>query len=217
MSVVVATMSHARLSPREVRSRVLEIARRRQKPGRGSSLEFLHRRTAMRKWPDLTEILREVPWAIVGGVAMRHCAPERATVDLDILIPSNQAEAARERLKQAGFRYEGELTVRGSTWVAPDGTPVNALEADAPWLGDALRQAQQNRDLQGLPVLPMPYFVLMKLRSGRTVDIADITRMLGLADDTILEQVRETVRQWEPDALEDIESMILLGRMEVQE
>lgn len=216
MSAVVPTMTQAPLSPREVRSRVLEIARRRQQPGRGSSREFLRRRTAMRKWPDLTEILREVPWATVGGVAMRHYAPERATVDLDVLIPSNQAEAARERLKQAGFRYEGELTVGNSTWVAPDGTPVDALEADAPWLGEALRQAQQNRDLQGLPVLPMPYFVLMTLRSGRTVDIADITRMLGLADGAVLEEVRATVWQWEPDAIEDIESMILLGRMETR-
>jgi hypothetical protein len=65
-------------------------------------------------------------------------------------------------------------------------------------------------------VLPLPYFVLMKLRSGRTQDIADVTRMLGLASDADLDAVRDAVRQFDPDALEDVESMIVLGRMEMQ-
>lgn len=170
----------------------------------------------MKRWPDLTDVLGDLRWATVGGVAIRHYAPERATVDLDVLIARSAAPTARLRFQEAGFRYEGELSVGGSTWIAPDGTPVDALEADDPWVVDALDDATSNRDLQGLPILPLPYFVLMKLRSGRTVDIADVTRMLGLADQTQLDAVREIIQRWDPDASEDLESMIVLGQMEMQ-
>jgi hypothetical protein len=204
------------LSTREFCARILEIARRRQKPGTGSSHEFLQRRTAMKKWPDPTDALGEVPWATVGGVAIRQYSPERATVDLDILIERSTAPAAREHLREAGLRYDGELTVGGSTWYTPEGTAIDVLESDEPWVRAALDQAKQNRDLQGLPILPLPYFVLMKLRSGRTIDIGDVTRILGLASDADLDAVRAVMHQFEPDALEDVESMIVLGRMEMR-
>jgi hypothetical protein len=204
------------ISTKEVRARILEIARRRQRPGTGSSLEFLSQRTAMKQWPDLTTVLGDSLWATVGGVATRHYAPERATLDLDILVERASAPSVRDRLQQAGFRYSGELTVGGSTWVAADGTAIDVLESEEPWVGEALAQAQQNRDLQGLPVLPLPNFVLMKLQSGRTQDIADVTRMLGLASDADLEAVRDIIRRFQPDAVEDVESMIVLGRMEMQ-
>jgi hypothetical protein len=202
-------------SANEIRARILEIARRRQRPGTGSSLEFLRQRTAMKQWPDLTAVLGDTLWATVGGVATRHYAPERATLDLDVLVERASASIVRQRLQQA-FRYAGELTVGGSTWVAGDGTPIDVLESDEPWARAALEQAQQNRDLQGLPVLPLPYFLLMKLQSGRTQDIADVTRMLGLASEADLEAARDVIRRFDPEALEDVEAMILLGRMEMQ-
>jgi hypothetical protein len=37
-----------------------------------------------------------------------------------------------------------------------------------------------------------------------------------LASDADLDAVRQAVRQYDPDALEDVESMIVLGRMEMQ-
>lgn len=204
------------MTTHEVRARILDIARRRQKPGTGSSHEFLRRRTAMKQWPDLTGVLREIPWATVGAVATRHYMPERATVDLDVLVARATAAAVRERLQQSGFQYSGELSVGGSTWTAPDGTGVDVLESDETWVSDALEQSQKNRDLQGLPVLPLPYFILMKLRSGRAQDVADITRMLGQADDEQLEAVRDVIGRLEPGAAEDVESMVTLGRLEFE-
>jgi len=141
----------------EVRALVLDIARRRQKPGRGSSLQFLRQRTAMKQWPDLTGVLGEIPWATVGDAAIRHYAPERATVVLDVLVERSAGTAVRERLRKAGFHYVGELTVGGSSWTGPDGTAIDVLEAESPWSNQALEEAQQNRDLQGLPVFPLPY------------------------------------------------------------
>jgi hypothetical protein len=204
------------MTPGEVRSQILAIARRRQKPGTGSSQEFLRRRTAMKQWPDLTDTLGEIPWATVGAVATRHYMPERATVDLDVLVAQAAATAVRARLQEHGFRYTGELSFGRSTWIAPDSTGVDVLESDESWVDHALVQAQQNLDLQGLPVLPLPYFVLMKLQSGRAQDIADITRMLGQARDEQLEIVRDVISRLQPDALEDVESMITLGRLEFE-
>jgi hypothetical protein len=170
----------------------------------------------MKQWPDLTDTLGEIPWATVGAVATRHYMPERATVDLDVLVERATASVVRERLRQKGFQYSGELSVGGSTWTAPDGTGVDVLESDESWVSDALEQARGNRDLQALPVLPLPYFVLMKLRSGRAQDIADITRMLGQANDAQLQAVREVIGRLEPSAEEDVESMVTLGRMEFE-
>src|SRR5947209_15012481 len=97
----------------EVRALVLDIARRRQKPGRGSSLQFLRQRTAMKQWPDLTGVLGEIPWATVGDAAIRRYAPERTAAHLDVLVERSAAPAVRERMQKAGFQYVGELTVGG--------------------------------------------------------------------------------------------------------
>ena len=56
---------------------------------------------------------------------------------------------------------------------------------------------------------------MMKLQASRVQDLADMTRMLGAADEATLEDVRAVARRYAPDALEDIESMIALGRMEL--
>jgi hypothetical protein len=65
-------------------------------------------------------------------------------------------------------------------------------------------------------VIALPYLVLMKLRAGRSLDIGDLTRMLGLADETAREEVRTVVRTHQPDAIEDVESMIAIGELELR-
>lgn len=168
----------------------------------------------MIRWPDLGYALGDIRWATVGGVATRHYMPERATIDLDILITAEDAPRARERLQRAGYHYVQERAVGSSTWRSPEGVEVNVLESQDPWVVPALMEAQRNLDLQGLPILPLSYFVLMKLRSGRVQDLADTTRMLGQAGEDQLTEVRRVVQAFEPDALEDLESLITLGRME---
>lgn len=111
--------------------------------------------------------------------------------------------------------YLGELGVGGSTWQTPGGQTVDVLEIDAPWWSDALARAQSNRDLQGLPVTPLPHLVLMKLQAGRVQDLADAARMLGQADDAALDETRALFAQYAPGDLEDLESLIVLGRLEM--
>lgn len=69
-------------------------------------------------------------------------------------------------------------------------------------------------DPQGLPVLSLPYLVLMKVLSSRTQDLADVSRMLGLATESERQATRQVFEKWWPDALEDLESLIVLGELE---
>ncbi len=57
----------------------------------------------------------------------------------------------------------------------------------------------------------------MKFQAGRVNDIADITRMLGQAGEPGLNAVRALFRQYESEGLEDLESLVVLGRLELDE
>ncbi len=148
-------------------------------------------------------------------MATRLYMPERATQSLALVVRAEEAEAVRRALSEAGFEYQGELTVGGSSWLSAEGTPVHVVEMAEPWLAGALTEAQRNLDAQGLPVLPFRYLVLTKLRAGRVQDLADVTRMLGQAGEDTLASVRALFRWVLPEAHEDLESLIELGRLEM--
>ncbi|MEG4120052.1 hypothetical protein QUA43_21610 [Microcoleus sp. N9_B4] len=57
----------------------------------------------------------------------------------------------------------------------------------------------------------------MKLKASRGIDIGDLTRMLGGADESNLRLVRRAVQDFLPDAVEDLESLIVLGKLEMGE
>ncbi len=165
-------------------------------------------------WPDLSPILAPIRWAVVGAAATRLYMPERATQDYDVAIRLQDASTVRQKLARAGFAHQGDLSIGGSTWRAPDGRMIDVIEGHEPWWMDALAEAQTNRDAQGLPVLPLRYLVLMKFQSGRVQDIADITRMLGQADDAALDAERALFKQYAPGDIPDLESLIVLGKLE---
>jgi hypothetical protein len=167
----------------------------------------------MARWPDLTPTLAGIPWAVVGAVATRAYMPERTTQDLDILVAAADREEVRGRLKRAGFLPVQELAIGGMTWRSPEGARVVVIESPAAWVADALRSPGQ--DPQGLPVLDLTYLVLMKVQAGRTQDLADAARMLGAAPEPIRQETRDIFRRWLPDALEDLESLIVLGKLEM--
>jgi hypothetical protein len=201
--------------PQAKRRLFLDIARRRAHPGSGSAFFFLEQRMATNRWPDLTSVLEDIPWAVVGGVATRAYMPERATQDIDILIAQKDTEKTHACLRSAGFVYLQDLSIGGTVWRAPDGILLDLIESPEPWIKEAL--SQPGRDPQGLPVLSLPYLVLMKVQSGRTQDLADVTRMLGLASDEQRQATREVFSRWQPDAVEDLESMIILGELEKED
>ena len=167
--------------------------------------------------PDLNTALRGLRWALTGAAAARLYMPERATADVDIVVKGSDAATAREALRAAGYGYRSELGIGGSSWSSPGRVPIDVIELAYPWTDMALEAASRNPDPRGLPVLPLAYLVLMKLDAGRVQDIADITRMLGQADDAALGAVRRALADYAPEDADDVESLIALGRMELDD
>ena len=193
---------------------LISMAHRRQRPGSGSGRDYLIRRTTQLKFPDLTPILGTILWCAVGAAATRLYMPERMTDDLDILVHSEDSQDAQERLTNANYVYQGGLSIGGSRWLSPENFPIDLLYGDENWVKAALLEAQTNRDGQGIPILPLPYLVLMKFNASRVQDIADISRMLGQATEPQLASVRAVFKRWLPGNDEDLDSLIALGQLE---
>ena len=168
----------------------------------------------MHPWPDLRETLRGIPWAVVGGVATRAYMPERMTNDLDVLVAETDAARALEQLKRAGYVAESVLAIGGHVLRSPQGVEVDLLLGREAWVSAALQRPAH--DPAGYPVLTLPYLALMKLASARTQDTADLSRMLGLATEEQLNDIRAIVARYSPQDNEDLESLIYLGKQETQ-
>ena len=135
------------------------------------------------------------------------------TLDTDILVLAGDQEAVERELTAAGCQKLGLLAIGGSTWTLPDGTILDVVVSDAPWAREAIERPLQTTD--DIPVIALPYLVLMKLYAGRSQDIADITRMLGGADESALAEVRAAMARHNPEAVNDVESMIGAGEIGV--
>ncbi len=166
----------------------------------------------MNPWPDLRPILKGIDWAIVGGVATRAYMPERMTKDLDVLVHESDGDTVVKRLEGAGYRIASHLAIPGYLMVSPEGVEVDIIFGDYPWLKQAL--ADLGQDPAGYPVLKLPYITLMKMGAQRAQDWADVSRMLGWASDTDLDKVRAVVKRYAPEDLEDLESLIFIGKKE---
>ncbi len=212
---IAAVAPDGQLTPAQRRRILINICRRRIRPGTGSSLEFLRRRTATNPWPDLRPVLQSIPWVVIGAVATRAYMPERATKDLDILVRREDGDEVRERLEAAGYTFITHLAVPGFLVHSPEGVEVDVVLGDYPWLDEALAHPRQ--DPAGFPVLDLPYLVLMKLAASRVQDTADLSRMLGLASDEELAPVRAVVARYAPADVDDLESLIYLGRFEMKD
>lgn len=163
---------------------------------------------------DLRSLV-SVPFLVVGGVATRLYAPERMTDDLDVLVAANFAEVLYQELSRGGAVQQGCLAIGGSHWLLPDDTPLYVLEEDGAWIGEAMTAPAFGPD--GLPLIALPYLVLLKMRASRGIDIGDLTRILGTADEAALDRTRQVIRTHLSDAEEDLESLIQLGRLEYDE
>jgi hypothetical protein len=162
---------------------------------------------------DLNLILKQAPFVVVGGVATRMYMPERMTLDLDILVKAEDRELIYQDLRKADSKKIGSLSIPGSQWQLADQTSLDVIEGDDSWVKDAIAHPKYAPD--GLPIINLPYLVLMKLSASRTQDLADISRMLALAKENEREQIREVIKTYIPSAKEDLESLIVLGELEL--
>ena len=201
--------------PEQRRKLYIQIALRRCRPGSGSSVEFLKKRTWNRPVTNIKAIIQKTPFVVVGGIATRLYMPERMTDDLDILVLTDDAENLYRELAATGSMKVGEISISRSRWQLPDGSILDVLESQQPWVAGSI--ANPNIAPDNLPIIGLPYLIVMKLQASRGIDMGDLTRMLGGADETALELVRKTVKTYLPDAVEDLESLIVLGKLEMGE
>ena len=141
------------------------------------------------------------PFVVIGGVATRLYARERVTEDFDILIEAQNADALAADIERAG----------GSSHCEMNRLPLDVREEDAPWAAEAV--ANPASAPNGLPVVALPYLVLMKMWASRGIDIGDLSRVLGAADDAAIKETGRVIAAYLPDGVEDLEGLIYLGRL----
>jgi len=65
---------------------------------------------------------REIPWCMIGGLAVNHWAEEPiATADVDVVIASERVEEAVAALTEAGFvakRFDWSINLKGRSKVS---------------------------------------------------------------------------------------------------
>lgn len=210
---------------RDRRRFFIERALKRRSPGTGSAILSLMKlpRGELKMSPQ--ELLGDIPFCIVGGVATRAYMPERSTKDVDILVNACDFASAEECLSKTGytairklddlFFVNSALGLFGRAWQKADAR-IDLISSDQDWVHDALMI--DSRDQTGLRVIALPYLVLMKMDASRGQDQADIERMLGRLEATAVEDVAKVVTRYlgDPQAAEDVRQYALLGRMEYQ-
>ena len=189
------------------------MAKRRAKAGCGSQFAVVRETSSLYGSQRLLkDVLRRTPYIIVGGLATRLYMQERMTLDVDILVHGDDAELAVQELSRGGARKKGKLSIGGGTWQLPDKTMLDVIMLDEAWVREAIAHAVRSTD--GLPYADLPCLVLMKLKASRVQDLADVSRMLGAAGEKALARVRKTIRKHAPGDLQDLESLISLGKLE---
>jgi hypothetical protein len=211
---IAAIAPDGNLTPRQRRRFMIEMVKRRVRPGSGSSLDFLRERTAMHNWPDLREILKDFRWVVVGGVATRAYMPERATGDMDILVRARDGKEVIEHFKRAGYQVLSRLGVPGYLLRAPNGVKLDVIFGNYPWIDKSL--AQPRLDPAGYPTIPLPYLVLMRLDAQRAQDWADVSRMIAQASEDDRRKTRRILAKYRPEDLDDLESLIFFGEKELE-
>ena len=167
-----------------------------------------------------------IPFAVMGAIACARYQPPRTTVDVDILVGAGDLGPAGAALEAAGFeasrpiRFPNQPTWSGTAYTHETSPDVDLIGVDEPWVEEAIAEAGEWTETGGFPVLSLPALVLTKLIPQRTQDLADLSRMLGIAwktkGDEGLATTRDFIAQHRPDLAQDLDQIILLGRWEVE-
>ncbi len=128
---------------------------------------------------------QEIPWCMIGGLAVNHWAEEpMATADVDLVIATGKMDQAVQALEDAGFRakrFEWSINLRGrskvsvqiSTESVYQGFPERAIPADVH--GILMRVASLEDTLQGKV---LAWRDSRRRPSKRQKDLLDIARLV---------------------------------------
>lgn len=128
---------------------------------------------------------REIPWCMIGGLAVNHWAAEpMATADVDLVIASERIEEAVAALQECGFkaqRFDWSINLKGDSKVSVQIStedfyhdfPSRSVPADVH--GILMRVASLEDTLAGKL---QAFKDLERRASKRQKDLADIARLL---------------------------------------
>lgn len=157
------------------------------------SLEFALRRLGA----DLSS--REIPWALVGGLAVTLRASPRTTADIDVMVPlpgDPQAESLIGFLISRGWRVEREFTDReGSVRLRG---PLPASETVDLMLHVAGIEAEVAAGADFMvvldhfeaPVASRAALIALKVLAGRDKDREDLATLLERAEPAEIREAR---------------------------
>ena len=129
----------------------------------------------------------DIPHALLGGIAVCLHGYQRNTVDVDLLVRREEADAIRARLEAAGFVW----SAKQAEFRSPTGIPVQlvlALDRAGPDSVVRLPDPSDNgaiTSIEGLPVLKLARLIESKLACGqgnlrRThKDFADVVELIA--------------------------------------
>ncbi|MBT9588561.1 hypothetical protein IV102_34810 [bacterium] len=193
----------------------------RKRPlGSGSNLERLMDLPRDPLQVNPGELFGDIAVVVVGGVAIRVYSPERATKEIDLLVDHKRFADASRRLLDSGyirdetlFSPNASLGLYGEAWFK-EGKLIDLLSTPQLWGQKAL--VKPVVDSTGLPMVRLPYLVLMKFDSARAQDQADLSRMLGrLSEEECETLIKEVARySTDPCFAEDVRQYCQLGRWE---
>lgn len=143
---------------------------------------------------DFARLLEELnradlPYVLIGGVAVNLLGRERQTNDVDVLVPATKAQgdAIRELLARlsatrvdgsplADHLFDGEHHVRALT---PLGIIDFIPEGEAELSWNAIKAAASTDDLHGVrvPRVSLEHLVLLKRLAGRPQDREDLRQL----------------------------------------
>ncbi len=151
-------------------------------------------------------------YVVVDGVASAYYQPARFTEDIDLMVLAEDSAAVEQALRNAGWTQLGVISFGGSSWQSANGELIDLLHApEQLWVTAAL--ASPIKTPEGLPVLDLPYLLILKLSATRAVDISDIVGMLQHANETEKQRIRQVIATHRNDLLEDFDQFEAISQL----
>ncbi len=178
------------------------------------SPQTIHRLNSMLLSAETLKSLlpKDLRYVIVGGMASAYYQPARFTEDIDLMVLAEASTTVEQALSQAGWTQLGIISFGGSSWQAPTGELIDLLHApDQSWVSAALDFPIKTPE--GLPVIDLPYLLILKLMATRAVDISDIVGMLQQASESEKQRIRQIMATHRPDLLEDFDQFEAIAQL----
>lgn len=146
-----------------------------------------------------------IPHAIIGGHAVTFHGRPRMTDDIDLLVAPQNVQTA---VMQLHLQQASPLRTGGISGVTPEGLRIDVVAPNQPWVVPAISRAIHT---QYGPMVSAPFLVITKLWDSRgSQDETDVLGVLKNMTDADLNVTRQVVKQYLPNDVDDLESLIFM-------